>query len=56
MPASVIDLIPPGVASFEQNVFPQLAEERRLGCEVVNREFYEIGTPEELARARAALA
>ena len=55
MPASVIDLLPPrGACSFEQTVFPQLAGS--LSCEVVDHNFFDIGTPDELARARAALA
>lgn len=56
MPSSAIDLLPPaGACSFEETVFPRLADERRLGCEIVGRDFVEIGTPEDLARARAVL-
>jgi NDP-sugar pyrophosphorylase family protein len=56
MPATVIDLLPAsGACSFEEVVFSRLARERRLLCEVVDHDFLEIGTPEELARARAAL-
>ena len=56
MPASVIDLIPrEGPASFEQTVFPQLAQRRELAAEVVNYDFVEIGTPDALAHARARL-
>jgi len=32
-----------------------LAAARRLACEVVDHDFFDIGTPEELARTRAAL-
>jgi NDP-sugar pyrophosphorylase family protein len=55
MPARVIDLLPAGASSFEKTVFPRLASERRLECEVVNHDFHEIGTPEELAKTRAAM-
>lgn len=56
MPASTIDLLPSGVCSFEETVFPRLAKERRLACEVVDQNFFEIGTPEELKKAEAALS
>jgi len=57
MPASTIDLLPAsGACSFEETVFPRLAQERRLACEVVDQNFFEIGTPEELRRAEAALS
>jgi len=57
MPASTIDLLPAsGACSFEEIVFPSLAKERRLACEVVDQKFFEIGTPEELRRAEAALS
>jgi NDP-sugar pyrophosphorylase family protein len=56
MPSSVIDLLPSaGVCSFEETVFPRLAAEERLACEVVGFDFFDIGTPEELARTRTAL-
>ncbi len=55
MPAEVIDLLLPE-GSFEEIVFPRLASEGRLSCEIVNHDFFEIGTPEELARTRSALA
>ncbi len=52
----VIDLVPPaGACSFEQEVYTQLAARRELEAEVVNHEFYDIGTPEELAKTRADL-
>ena len=57
MHASAIDLLPKsGACSFEEIVFPALARERRLACEIVDHNFYEIGSPEELAKTRAALA
>jgi D-glycero-D-manno-heptose 1,7-bisphosphate phosphatase len=54
MDESIFDLLPER-GSFEESVFPTLAAARRLACEVVDRNFYDIGTPEELARTRAAL-
>ena len=56
MPSSVIDLLPQrGACSFEESIFPVLAAERRLDAEIVDLDFYDIGTPEELARTRAGL-
>ena len=55
MSRSVVDLLPPvGECSFEQVVYGTLAFERRLAAEVVDHSFFDIGTPEELARTRAA--
>jgi NDP-sugar pyrophosphorylase family protein len=52
----VIDLLPPdGPCSFEQEVYSKLATRRELEAEVVNHDFYDIGTPEELAKTRADL-
>jgi NDP-sugar pyrophosphorylase family protein len=53
--SSVIGLLPNGRSSFEQTVYPTLAQRGQLEAEVVNYEFYDIGTPAELARTRAAL-
>ena len=51
MPADVIDLLPPsGACSFEETIFPRLAAEGRLACEIVDLNFLDIGTPEELER------
>jgi NDP-sugar pyrophosphorylase family protein len=56
MPSSVIDLLPPsGACSFEETIFPRLAAEDRLTCEVVDLNFFDIGTPEELERTRREL-
>jgi NDP-sugar pyrophosphorylase family protein len=56
MPSHVIDFLPEkGLCSFEQIVFPTLAEKGDLMCEVVDHDFYDIGEPDELARTRAAL-
>jgi NDP-sugar pyrophosphorylase family protein len=56
MPSSVIDLLPPsGPCSFEESIFSRLAAERRLACEIVDLNFFDIGTPEELARTNRGL-
>jgi len=56
MNASTIDMLPPsGAASFEEIVYAGLAARGELACEVVDQNFFDIGTPEELARTRAAL-
>jgi NDP-sugar pyrophosphorylase family protein len=56
MPASIVDLLPTsGPCSFEESIFPRLAAERRLRCEIVDLNFFDIGTPEELARTRSGL-
>ena len=56
MPTSIIDLLPPsGPCSFEESIFPLLASERRLACEIVDLNFFDIGTPEELARTASGL-
>jgi NDP-sugar pyrophosphorylase family protein len=56
MPSSIIDLLPPsGPCSFEESVFPRLAAARRLACEIVDLNFFDIGTPEELARTSSGL-
>ena len=56
MDASAIDLLPrSGPCSFEEIVFPALARDRRLAVEIVDHNFYEIGTPEELERTRRDL-
>lgn len=54
--AGVIDLLPAaGVTSFESVVYPELARRGELACEIVNHDFFDIGTPDELERTRAAL-
>ena len=56
MLASTIDLLPEtGPCSFEEIVFANLAEHGMLEAEIVDHEFFDIGTPDELARTRAAL-
>jgi NDP-sugar pyrophosphorylase family protein len=46
----ILDLIPDGrVVSLEQEVFPKLIAERRLGAYPTSTRYYDIGTPERLA-------
>lgn len=53
--SDVIDLLPDhGACSFEEIVYGTLAQRRELEAEVVDHTFFDIGTPEELARTRAA--
>jgi D-glycero-D-manno-heptose 1,7-bisphosphate phosphatase len=55
MDARVFDLLPER-GSYEESVFPALAARRQLAAEVCDRDFFDIGTPEELERTRKALA
>ena len=56
MQPSAIDLLPEaGACSFEEIVYANLAEHGGLEAEIVDHDFFDIGTPEELARTRAAL-
>jgi NDP-sugar pyrophosphorylase family protein len=56
MLASTIDLLPDtGPCSFEEIVFANLAEHGGLEAEVVDHDFFDIGTPEELEKTRKAL-
>lgn len=56
MHTSTLDLLPrSGACSFEEIVYATLARRGELACEVVDLNFFDIGTPEELARTRAAL-
>lgn len=50
-----VDLLPLEPCSFEQIVYGTLASKRLLACEVVNHDFYDIGTPKELERTRSRL-
>ncbi|HVE71262.1 MAG TPA: sugar phosphate nucleotidyltransferase [Thermoanaerobaculia bacterium] len=56
MLASTIDLLPEtGPCSFEEIVFANLAEHGGLEAEIVDHDFFDIGTPEELEKTRKAL-
>lgn len=56
MHAHTLDLLPPsGACSFEEIVYATLARQGELACEVVDLDFFDIGTPEELARTRQIL-
>lgn len=56
MQTDTLDLLPDeGACSFEEIVYATLAQRGQLDAEVVDLDFYDIGTPEELARTRAAL-
>jgi NDP-sugar pyrophosphorylase family protein len=56
MSTSTIDLLPDtGACSFEEIVYSNLAEHGDLEAEIVDHDFCDIGTPEELARTRERL-
>lgn len=56
MGSDTLDLLPKsGVCSFEEIVFPALASRGELEAEIVDLDFFDIGTPDELARTKAAL-
>lgn len=56
MQTGTLDLLPQsGPCSFEEIVYATLASKGELEAEIVDHDFYDIGTPEELARTRAAL-
>ena len=56
MTSRSLDLLPSrGACSFEELVYGTLAERGELAGEIVDHDFYDIGTPDELARTRAAL-
>lgn len=53
---NTIDYLPTaGSCSFEEIVYAALAMHGELEAEVVDHDFFDIGTPEELARTRAVL-
>jgi NDP-sugar pyrophosphorylase family protein len=52
----VLDLLPEGRSSFEARVFPALAASGDLGAVLVDRQFFDIGNPSDLADARHRLA
>lgn len=54
--AETLDLLPStGPCSFEEIVYADLARRGELEAEIVDHDFFDIGTPEELAKTRAAL-
>jgi NDP-sugar pyrophosphorylase family protein len=56
MSTSTLDLLPQqGACSFEEIVYATLAKNGGLAAEIVDLNFFDIGTPEELARTRASL-
>jgi NDP-sugar pyrophosphorylase family protein len=56
MLAGTIDLLPEtGACSFEEVVYANLAEHGSLEAEIVDHDFYDIGTLDELAKTRAGL-
>ncbi len=56
MHSDTLDLLPrEGACSFEEIVYATLATNGELEAEIVNHDFFDIGTPEELARTRKAL-
>lgn len=56
MSTTSLDLLPSsGACSFEEIAYATLADRGELAGEVVDHDFFDIGTPEELARTRAAL-
>lgn len=56
MRSATLDLLPPaGACSFEEIVYATLARNGELEGEIVDHDFCDIGTPEELARTRARL-
>lgn len=56
MRSDALELLPPaGACSFEEIVYAALAQRGELAAEIVSHDFFDIGTPEELARTRKAL-
>jgi len=51
----IAGILPPGVSSLEDCVYPVLAQEGRLGAEPVDRNFFDIGNPKDLADTQARL-
>lgn len=49
----VLELLPAGKASFEERVYPSLAASGKLEAEIVDRSFFDVGNPADLAHARA---
>ncbi len=54
---TILDMVPAGRAvSLEQEVFPKLIAQRRLGAYPTATRYYDIGTPERLAAFEAYIA
>ena len=51
-----LDALPEGKSSFEETLYGRLAEGGELALELVDRNFYDIGNPEDLAHTRKAFA
>lgn len=49
----ILKLLPGGKSSFEEQVYPVLARSGELSVEIVDRNFFDIGNPVDLAHARA---
>jgi NDP-sugar pyrophosphorylase family protein len=56
MRTDTLDLLPPaGACSFEEIVYSGLAPRGELAAKIVDHDFFDIGTADELAKTRAAL-
>ena len=53
---AVLDLLPEGRSSFEERVYPALAAAGSLEAELVDRDFLDIGNPDDRAHARSRLS
>lgn len=51
-----LEALPEGVCSFEEWLYPRLAKAGGLAGEAVDRRFFDIGNPEDLARTRQRLS
>lgn len=47
-----LDLLPDGVSSFEEEIYPRLSLVGTLEAHLVGRDFFDIGNPADLAHAR----
>jgi len=53
--AEVLDLLPEGVSNFEECIYPALASSNLLEAGRVDRNFFDIGNPTDLAHTLASL-
>jgi D-glycero-D-manno-heptose 1,7-bisphosphate phosphatase len=51
----VLDLLPEGVSNFEECIYPTFASRNLLEAELVDRNFFDIGNPADLAHTLASL-